>query len=75
MAKKTITICTCDICKRENAKNYKTIAYRTFDDTDGKSLYNPPIIESISIDLCDECARRAAVIHSVGVCCESYVFD
>lgn len=73
--RKTITICTCDICGKENAKEYKTITYRTFDSTDGRSYYNPPRIEEETLDLCDECAIKATNIHSVGVQCEEYKLE
>lgn len=75
MATETITICYCDICGKEGAKSYRTIGYRTFDGNDGRTRIDPPDIESIRLDLCYECARRAAVIHCVGVCTEKFTFD
>ena len=68
----TITRCFCDICHKEGAKTYHTLTYRTFDSTDGRRCYNPPQLREERIDLCDDCARKATNIHSIGVQCEDF---
>lgn len=70
--KKVIEMCTCDICGKEGAKTYKTLAYRTFDGTDGMSFYSEPKFEEVKLDICDECAIKITNLHSIGVCCERF---
>ena len=70
--KKEIMIC--DVCKKErpDIESYKTIAYRTFDDTDGMTHYSSPRIESVSLDLCRDCALKSTNLFSKGVQCADY---
>ena len=73
MSKKTITICSCDICGGRDAKSYRTLAYRTFDGNDGRNRYKEPVLEAVDVDLCDACARKATNLHDVGVCCSKFM--
>lgn len=68
----TITRCLCDICKKDGAKPYRTLAYRTFDSTDGRSFYERPKIVEAKVDLCDDCAIKVTNLYSVGIQCEEY---
>ena len=73
--KEVITRCLCDICKKEGAKTYHVLTYRTFDSTDGRSWYNPAKVCEEEMDLCDDCARKATNIHSIGVQCGEYKLE
>ena len=72
--KKTIEICTCDLCGLEDKikKDVRTLVYRTFDSTDGRTFYNEPYFEEAKLDLCLNCLKQIVLIHGIGVQCEKY---
>lgn len=72
MSVKTVEYRFCDICQKEGAKNYNVLAYRTFSASDASERYIKPRFETVSIDLCDECASKITALHSVGVYGEQY---
>lgn len=70
--KKVEEHCYCDICGKEVAKSYQTLAYRTRSDYYTNVKYSSLRIEQVSIDLCEECALKATNIHSIGVFSSKY---
>jgi hypothetical protein len=75
--KQTIEICKCDLCGSEEnvTKDIQTMAYRTFDATDGRTFYKEPIYERVKLDICKNCLKQVVLIHSVGVQRQEYRRD
>lgn len=69
------TKCTCDICGKDRASHVRTLVYRTFDGSDGKSFFEKPCFCEENIDLCEDCMAKATNIHSIGVMCREYAID
>lgn len=78
----------CDICKKEiscpecvNAEElkskhrFKVLVRRYFDGTDGRTFYESPKYDYVTIDICDECLEKAVVLKDVGVQCVDVQFD
>ena len=61
---KKVTL-TCDICGSEQGVlEHATLpVYRKFDSTDGRTFFNPPVIEFRTMDICECCLRRATNIY------------
>ena len=72
----------CDICKMEiscpdcvsteelkSKHRVKVLARRYFDSTDGRTFYESPRYDYVTIDICDECLEKAVVLKDVGVQC------
>lgn len=57
---------------KENARSVRTLVYRTFDSTDGRTFYKKPQIMEDSLDLCDDCLSKATNIQSIGVGCREF---
>jgi len=74
----------CDICHQEKEKDelksFKIPTYSTFSSTDG-AYHNPRVfgtnvmIHNSEVDVCYDCAIKIAVVKSVGVQREEYVYD
>ena len=78
----------CDICKMEiscpdcvsieelkSKHRFKVLARRYFDSTDGRTFYESPRYDYVTIDICDECLEKAVVLKDVGVQCVDVQFD
>lgn len=54
----------CDLCYKEGAKTYRTLARFHTEQTEGRTV--KPYITSTEIELCDECVEKVAVINGKG---------
>lgn len=54
----------CDICKKEGAKTYTTLARFTTEQNEGRMV--EPYITSTKIDLCNDCLEKVVIINGEG---------
>ena len=65
MAKKTIEICTCDICNKEAKTETLAIPIRwVTEQTEGRSI--KPYITTETKDICEECLNKITKIKGSG---------
>ena len=62
------TTIICDICGAEgDVKTMNLPVFRTFDATEGRTFYDEPSIQFVSLDICLCCLRKATNIHDMRV--------
>lgn len=54
----------CDLCKKEGAKTYRTLAKFHTEQNEGRIV--KPYITSTEIELCNECLEKVVVISGEG---------
>ena len=57
-------ICYCDLCGKEGAKTYKTLAKFHSEQNEGRMV--KPYFTLTSIELCEECLEKAVILNGEG---------
>lgn len=65
MAKRTVEVCTCDICKKETEVKTFTIPVRWLtEQNEGRSI--KPFITPETVDICIECLEKITKVNATG---------
>lgn len=66
MAKKILTVCTCDLCCKEGKTKEVALPVRFLtEQTEGRAV--KPYIEFSKIDLCSDCLEKITVVNAHGI--------
>ena len=60
----TKRICYCDLCKKEGAETYTTLARFHTEQNEGRMV--EPYLVNTKIELCKECANKVVILNGRG---------